>query len=286
VSYLRRISALLCFALCNSAAFGCGPLAANAVFVVEPGTPPPGKESHMMLYPLGKWNAQTRNLESFHPEMNGPEIDWMPAQLYTDCDYRLYDSRGRFVRVIHVDRWHYNEEDAGAYVMPGIADLPVDADSGRYIATNVPTVRESPWVLTQLTHRQYVEAAKRVIPEYLKVQSAQGDGQHKPGPGDFAVSAFRLGERVLSWWIGSAVKVATVVEFGAAITLQSFPQQPEPLLKVNYAGYAPSFVFDIDGDGETEFLIETMHSGGGGFLILSMRDGQWVASAEARTGGC
>jgi hypothetical protein len=274
---------LLCLALCNSAALGCGPLAANAVFVVEAGTPPPGNKTHMMLFPLGKWNAQSRNVEAFHPEMSGPEIDWMPAQLYTDCSYRLYDSRGRFVRSIHVEKWHYSEENAGAYVMPGISDLPVDGK--RYIATNVTTVRESLLVPTQLTHRQYLEGAKRAIPEFLESQRARGDGTRKPGPQDFSVSAFRLGERVLSWWVED--NSVTQVEFGPTIDVHTFGHATsDPLSLIKYADQAPEFVIDLDGDGKSEILFSVAHDGGAGFVILSSRDGNWIESVEARVGGC
>jgi hypothetical protein len=283
VSYLRCFAALICFALCNAAAFGCGPLAANAVFVVEAGTPPPGNDTRMMLFPLGKWNAQSRNVESFHPEMSGPEIDWMPAQLYTDCNYRLYDSRGRFIRSIHVEKWHYSEEDAGAYVMPGISDLPVDGE--RYIATNVTTVRESLLVPTQLTHRQYLEGAKRAIPEFLESQRARGDGTRRPGPQDFLVSAFRLGERILSWWVEDGS--VTLVEFGPTIAVHTFGAATSDSQSViQYADKAPEFVIDMDGDGESEILFSLAHDGGGGFVILSRRDDRWIASVEARVGGC
>ena len=283
MSYPRCISALVCFALCSSAALGCGPLAANAVFVVAPGTFPPENKTQMMLFPLGKWNAQSRNVESFHPEMSESEIDWMPAQLYTDCNYRLYDSRGRFVRSIHVEKWRYSEEDAGAYVMPGIPDLPVDGET--YIATNVTTVRESLLVPTQLTHRQYLEGAKRAIPEFLEAQRARGDGTRKPRPEDFLVSAFRLGERVLSWWVQD--NSVTLVEFGPKIDVHTFGHATSgPQSVIKYADQAPEFVIDLDGDGESEILFSVAHDGGGGFVILSRRDGRWIESVEARVGGC
>jgi hypothetical protein len=279
---LRCIAALLGIAQFHSPALACGPLAASAVFVVEGSQ---GRDqTQLAAFPLGKWNARTRLLEPFSPEIQAPDIEWMPKELYSGCEYRLFDSRGRFVRVIQIDRWLADAEDRGYYLLPGITNMAADGE--RYLATNVPTVRESNWMPIELTHRQHIEAAKRVIPEYLKTQRARGDGDDRPGPGDFMISSYQKGDVVKSWWVNSDAQATALVEFGSSISLQTFSTNyADPLSVINYADEAPRLVVDLDGDGESEFLFSVAHDKGGGFVFLMQREGRWEVTTETRIAG-
>ena len=94
----------------------CGPLAAEVVFIVQAADDP----ARMKMTPLGRWSNERGTVEAFEklPGLQ-PLLEWMPQELYGDCDYKLYDSRGRFVKSVHVNKWSTRPYDEDLYILSG-----------------------------------------------------------------------------------------------------------------------------------------------------------------------